>query len=275
MLPKHAPTCPGLPSASLMALARSCNGEVVRRPGDGHRLAEHRRPATESLCELDKIDVLAFIDAEREWQLGRARRARRGRIPSAKERTGAAMPRRRSARYVQLIKSCRRRGVPIEDAKEIVQEAHLHMFEYQRHTVVRDVDSLLRRIVINLSITFYHRELENLRICESIERADRQGKLVDKRLGLDEALMAQQGLEAVANLLGAISERTCQIFLMQRSGYNYKEIASAFVIKPRTVEKHVKRAVLEIQGRQIWYDCEGATPKFRMNRSSIAGYLPR
>lgn len=169
------------------------------------------------------------------------------------------MPRRRSARYVQLIKSCRRRGVPIEDAKEIVQEAHLHMFEYQRHTIVRDVDSLLRRIVINLSITFYHRELESPRICESIERADRQGKLVEETSGLDEALMAEQDLEAVANLLGAISERTCQIFLMQRGGYNYKEIASAFIIKPRTVEKHVKRAALEVEGQRIGHDFEPAT----------------
>ena len=38
---------------------------------------------------------------------------------------------------------------------------------------------------------------------------------------------------------------------MQRGGYNYKEIASAFAIKPRTVEKHVKRAVLEIEERQM------------------------
>jgi RNA polymerase sigma-70 factor (ECF subfamily) len=158
---------------------------------------------------------------------------------------------RRSSRYEQLIQACRRRGVPKEDAKEIVQEAHLRLFEYQRHTIVRDVDSLLRRIVINLSITFYHRELQHPYICESIDRADRQGELVENRSGLDEALMAEQNLEAVANLLSAISERTCQMFLMQRGGYKYQEIASAFVIKPRTVEKHVKTAMLEIEERQI------------------------
>jgi RNA polymerase sigma-70 factor (ECF subfamily) len=154
---------------------------------------------------------------------------------------------RRSSRYAQLIQACRRRSVPKEDAKEIVQEAHLRLFEYQRHTVVRDVDSLLRHIVIHLSITFYRRELEEPLICESIERAERQGRLVENRSGLDEALIAEQSVEAVANLLGAISERTCQIFLMQRGGYNYKEIASAFAIKPRTVEKHVRAAVLELE----------------------------
>lgn len=160
------------------------------------------------------------------------------------------MPSCRSSRYAQLFKACRRRGVPKEDAKEIVQEAHLRTFEYQHHTVVRDVDSLLRRIVINLSITFYHRKLEAPHICVNIERADRQGELVEKRSGLDEALIAEQSLEAVANLLGAISERTCQIFLMQRGGYTYEEIGNAFVIKPRTVEKHVKTAMLEIEERR-------------------------
>src|SRR6185437_6377559 len=246
MPPKHALTCPGLPSASLMVLARALNGEVVRRP-DGHRLSEHHRPAVENPCELDKIDVLTFLGAERERQLGRARQ---GRTPSA----GPVMPRRQSSRYIQLIKTCRRRGVPKEDAKEIVQEAHLRLFEYQRRTVVRDVDSLLKRIVINLSITFYHRELEGPPICESIESADRHGELVETRSGLDEALIAEQGLEAVTNLLGAISGRTCQIFLMQRGGYSYTEIASAFAIKPRTVEKHVTTAMLELQERQIALD---------------------
>ena len=158
---------------------------------------------------------------------------------------------RRSSRYLKLIKVCRRRGLSKEDAKEIVQEAHLRMFEYQGRSVVRDVDSLLRRIVINLSITFYHRELEDPPICESIGKADREGRLVENRSGLDEALIAEQELGEVTNRLSAISERTCQIFLLQRSGYRYEEIASAFVIKPRTVEKHVNTAVLELEERQI------------------------
>lgn len=141
----------------------------------------------------------------------------------------------------------------------MVQEAHLRMFEYQRHTVVRDVDSLLRRIVINLSITFYHRELEDPPLFESTEIADRQGRLVGNTSALDEAMMAEQALEAVVDLLSAISQRTCQIFLMQRGGYKYEEIASAFAIKTRTVEKHVKRAASEVEERRIGYDFEPAT----------------
>lgn len=231
-----------------MVLARALNSDVARRPSDGRVFSEQSRPAPERLCEADKIEVVAFSGAEPERQLGRARY---GFIPSVKVVAGEATPRSRSARYNQLIKASRRRGVPKEDAKDIVQEAHLRLFEYQRRTVIRDVDSLLRRIVINLSINFYHRELEDPAMYECIDRADRYGDLVDQRSGLDEALISERGLEALANMLGAISERTCQIFLMQRVGYNYKEIASAFAIKPRTVEKHVKRAVSEVIERQI------------------------
>lgn len=133
----------------------------------------------------------------------------------------------------------------------MVQEAHLRLIEYQQHSMVRDANSLLRRIVINLSINFYHRKLEDPPICESIQRADKQGRLVEERSGLEGTVIAEQDLEAVANLLGAISERTCQIFLMQRCGYKYEEIASAFAIKPRTVEKHVNTAVLELEERRI------------------------
>ena len=150
---------------------------------------------------------------------------------------------RRSARYRQLMQICRRRGCPLEDAREIVQEAHLRLFEYESHSRVRDVDSLLRRIVLNLSINFYHRKLENPPTLWSLEKADRAGCLVDPRSSIDGALVAEERLKEVADFVGAISMRTCQIFLLQRLGYSYTEIAAAYAIKPRTVEKHVTAAV--------------------------------
>lgn len=159
--------------------------------------------------------------------------------------------RRCCSQYARLIQTCRRLGPSKEDAKEIVQEAHLRVLEYQLRSIVWDEGKLLRRIVLNLSINFYRRKLENPPVCEGVEKADRQGKLVEERSGMDEALMAERELEAVSNLLGAISERTCQIFLMHRCGYKYEEIASAFAIKPRTVEKHVSTAVLELRERQF------------------------
>ena len=152
------------------------------------------------------------------------------------------MSARRSSRYAQLIKLCRARGCSREDAQELVQEAHRRLFEYQRSATVRDEDSLLRRIVINLSITHYHRVLAAPHVFESVDKLDRCGMLIAPAAGPERTLAAEQELEEVANLLSAVSPRTCQIFMAQRGGYSYEEVAIAFAIKPRTVEKHVVTA---------------------------------
>jgi len=151
------------------------------------------------------------------------------------------------ARYAQLIKMCQRRGCPPEDAKELVQEAHRRLFEYQRSTAVRDVDSLLRRIVINLSITHFYREMSMPSRFERIDRLDKRGILVDPSPGLEQVVAAERQLDGVMGLLNAVSPRTCQIFIAQRGGYTYEEIATAFGVKPRTVEKHVASAMLVLR----------------------------
>lgn len=150
--------------------------------------------------------------------------------------------RRRSSQYAQLLKLCRSRGCNREDAKELVQEAHRRLYEYRRSATVRDEDSLLRRIVLNLSITHYHRVLAAPYVFESVDKLDRRGMLIDPAAGPERRLAAEQELQEVVNLLSAVSPRTCQIFMAQRGGYSYEEIAIAFAIKPRTVEKHVATA---------------------------------
>ena len=154
---------------------------------------------------------------------------------------------RRSARYAQLIRLCRARGCSREIAKEVVQEAHLRLLDYQRSARVKDAGSLLRRIVMNLAINHYHRELPRALASESIDTLDRQGILADPAPGPERTLAAEQELDQLAGLLNAVSPRTCQIFIAQRGGYSYEEISAAFAIKPRTVEKHVASAMLALE----------------------------
>jgi RNA polymerase sigma factor (sigma-70 family) len=153
---------------------------------------------------------------------------------------------RRSARYAQLIEVCRARGCSLEDARDVVQEAHLRLLEYRRSAKVRDTDSILRRIVINLSINHYHYEQTTPLVSESIGELDRAGTLIDPAPGPVRTLAAEQEIDGVVTLLSAVSPRTCQIFIAQRGGYSYEEIAAAFAIKPRTVEKHIASAVLAL-----------------------------
>lgn len=150
---------------------------------------------------------------------------------------------RGSARYAQLIKLCRSRGCSREVAKEVVQEAHLRLLEYQRAAKVKDADSLLRRIALNLAINYYQRELKKILASESIDKLDHRGMLIDPSAGPERTLAAEREMDDVVRVLSAVSSRTCQIFIAQRGGYSYEEIASAYAVRPRTVEKHVATAV--------------------------------
>jgi RNA polymerase sigma-70 factor (ECF subfamily) len=150
---------------------------------------------------------------------------------------------RLSAQDAHLISICLRRGYSREEARELVQEAHLRLLEYQRSVKVRDIDSLLRRILINLFAADFQRELLRPFTPESIRTLDMRGALVDPLPGPERMLVAEQQLDEIVSLLNAVSRRTCQIFIAQRGGYSYEEIASAFGVMPRTVEKHVATAV--------------------------------
>ncbi len=120
----------------------------------------------------------------------------------------------------------------------------MRLLQYQSVAKVRDPDALLRRIVINTSINHYHRERSSPIVAKSIGALDRRGMLADPAPGPERTLAAEQELDAVVSLLTAVSPRMCQIFIAQRGGYSYEDIAAAFAVKPRTVEKHVASAVL-------------------------------
>lgn len=154
---------------------------------------------------------------------------------------------RRAAQYALLLRICRGRGCSREDAKDVTQEAYLRLFAYQRSAKVTDADYLLRRMAVNLSINHYHRALSKRYEFESVEKLDRRGMLVHPGPGPERALAAEQEVDRVVRVLNAVSPRTCQIFVAQRGGYTYEEIAAAFAIKPRTVEKHVASAVQALE----------------------------
>lgn len=134
------------------------------------------------------------------------------------------------------------RGCSHEDARDLVQEAHLRFFEYQQSTRVKNADALLRRIVINLSINYFHRTLSAPFSFESADELDRRDMLISPAASHERIFAAEQELDRVIDALSTVSERMCWIFIAQRIGYSHDEIASAFGIMPRTVEKHVVSA---------------------------------
>jgi RNA polymerase sigma-70 factor (ECF subfamily) len=148
-----------------------------------------------------------------------------------------------AARFARLMKLCRRRGRSQEEAEDLIQEAFLRLHEYCRTTEVRDEEAFLARTVSNLAINEYRRERIVSFARESVEELEQSIGLSDSTPGPERICAAQQRLDEITRTLGAVSERTCQIFLAQRAGYSYEEIAADLGITPRTVQKHIARAM--------------------------------
>ena len=147
------------------------------------------------------------------------------------------------ARLARLMKVCRRRGRSREEAEDLIQEAFLRLHEYCRTTEVRNEEAFLARTVANLAINQYRREQIISYAAQTVEELEQGVGLPDASPGPERIVAAQQRLNEITKVLGAVSERTCEIFLAHRAGYSYDEIAADLEISQRTVQKHIARAM--------------------------------
>jgi RNA polymerase sigma factor (sigma-70 family) len=146
--------------------------------------------------------------------------------------------------FARLMKVCQRRGRSQEDAEDLIQEALLRLEEYCRSAVVRNKEEFLARTVSNLAIDQQRRARVVTYASESVEELAQILPLIDTTPGPEQVLAAEQRLRAVQATLDAVSTRTREIYFAHRAGYRYDEIAAAFGITEKTVEKHIARAVL-------------------------------
>ena len=159
------------------------------------------------------------------------------------------------ARFARLMKVCRRRGRSQEEAEDLIQEAFLRLHEYCASTQneVRNEEAFLARTVSNLAINEYRHEKIVSFAQETLEELEATTGLADASPGPERILAAQQRLDEIIGVLGAVSERTCEVFLAHRAGYSYEEIAGDLDISQRTVQKHIARAVfllIRMQGEE-------------------------
>jgi RNA polymerase sigma-70 factor (ECF subfamily) len=154
------------------------------------------------------------------------------------------------------MKACRRRGRSQEDAEDLIQEAFLRLHEYCQNAQVRDEEAFLVRTVSNLAIDAYRRKRIRSLASETLEELERGAGLPDSSPGPERICAAQQRLEKISAILSAVSQRTCDIFLAQRAGYSYDEIATDLGISQRTVQKHMARAMFLLMESRVRGDGE-------------------
>lgn len=135
-----------------------------------------------------------------------------------------------------------RRGVPIEDADELVHDAFIRLEQYERAHQVQSREALLVKAAVNLSIDRARRAKRSPFANDegSIDIADAMpdpAQIVEERVRLAHAA---RGLEQ-------LPERTRRILLKRRlDNLSFAQIAREEGMTIAAVEKQVARATLQL-----------------------------
>ncbi len=148
--------------------------------------------------------------------------------------------------YSYLLRLLRRHGRSVEDAEDLIQEAFLRLTEYCRTKPVHNEVGFLHRTVLNLSINRYRADGRHPAADLPVEALAEILPLVAAAPAPDEALAAEQRLNEVRKVLGAVSPRTRDIYLAHRAGYSYEQLAAFYGVSISTIEKSVARAVIAL-----------------------------
>lgn len=135
-----------------------------------------------------------------------------------------------------------RRGVPIDEADDLVQEAFLRLERYERDHAVRSREAFVMRAAANLTVDRARRAAANpvgpLGVLNLSEIASAEALP-------DEQVESRTRLEHLQRGMATLSEDARRILLMRRiDGLSFKEIALAEGLSVAAVEKKVARATL-------------------------------
>ena len=136
-----------------------------------------------------------------------------------------------------------RQGGSEQDADDVIQEAYLRMLQYLEKATVENERAFLYCAARNLLIDKVRKDKRG---AESVEIEEVQESICDPAPNHDEVLHAQQRLVDIWRRLYAKSPRMCLMFLEQRMGATYEEIARHFQVSVSTVEKEIARAAMAI-----------------------------
>ncbi|MBO9711628.1 RNA polymerase sigma factor [Sphingomonas sp.] len=135
-----------------------------------------------------------------------------------------------------------RRGVPEQDADELVQDAFLKIEHYQRTHEARSQEALLVTAAVNLSIDRRRRDAR-----APFAEIDDLHEIADAMPDPAQIVEQQARLRHAARGLDTLSEKTRRILLKRRlDGMSYAEIAASEGMSVAAVEKQVARATLQL-----------------------------
>jgi RNA polymerase sigma-70 factor (ECF subfamily) len=135
-----------------------------------------------------------------------------------------------------------RKGVPVDDADELVQEAFLKLERYERDHDVRSKEAFVVAAAINLAIDRSRRALR--RQTDPMD-ASEFDTMISEDVPVDEAMESRARLDRLQAGLATLPEKTRRILLARRlDGLGFREIAAQEGDSVSAVEKQVARATL-------------------------------
>lgn len=135
----------------------------------------------------------------------------------------------------------RRKGVAIDDADDVVQEAFVRLAAYTRAHEIRSQEAFLVNAAVNIS-----RDQARRRKREPFAPAEGDLELVaDHAPEPEQVVRARQGLRLAAAGLARLDPRTRRMLLAQRlEGLTFPQIAAREGMTVSAAEKQVGRAVM-------------------------------
>jgi RNA polymerase sigma factor (sigma-70 family) len=148
--------------------------------------------------------------------------------------------------WARLMRFCQLRGRSREDAEDLIQTALLRLEEYCRtaEVKVRDPESFLTKTVRNLVVDQIRHERVLSFSSDPVEELENHLALIDPAPTPDRVLDAEQRLNEIREILGAVGKRARDVYLLHMAGYEYREIGLELNISVKTVEGHMARAIL-------------------------------
>ena len=146
------------------------------------------------------------------------------------------------AYFHRLLKLLRSRGNSQAEAEDLIQEAYLKMHEYvAKGGEVREPEAFMARTALRLGLNAKRDAHPELFADQDVENFT---FIVDPTPTPDEVLLADECLEQMRRVLATLTDRTREIFLMNRlDGMAYPHIARALGISESAVEKHIAIAL--------------------------------
>jgi len=150
--------------------------------------------------------------------------------------TGAFMACRNSlARYVATF------FVGREDIEDTVQETYLRTLMAEENTEIQSPKAFLFRVARNIALN--RKKKQRKKFEEAVGNVDELIAVDDAPSPLDK-FYSEEKMRAFCKALDALPPQCRKVFIMQRmQGLSYQEIATRLGCSPRTIEKHLEKAL--------------------------------